>query len=326
MRTIQDRYGRNVDYLRISITDKCNLRCVYCMPEKGSVFCKEEKRLSNEEIYRIAKEASKLGIRKIRLTGGEPLVCPGIVDLIKRINSIDGIEEIAITTNGILLDDKANELIDNGLKKVNISLDTLDKDKYFNITRGGKLDKVLSAIDKCLDRGIKVKLNVVIIKGTNDDEIIDLVNLTLNKNIDVRFIELMPIGEGKKYTGLSNEELIKFLKDKGLKFKEEKRNLHDGPAEYIKLENAIGRVGFISAMSNCFCSDCNRIRITTDGMLKQCLNWKSGINLKTLLDSGISDEAIRDVIKDGIYNKPEKYLFKVQDNNKEEKFMNEIGG
>lgn len=298
------------------------------MPEKGSVFCKEEKRLSNEEIYRIAKEASKLGIRKIRLTGGEPLVCPGIVDLIKKINSIDGIEEIAITTNGILLDDKANELIDNGLKKVNISLDTLDKDKYFKITRGGDLNRVLSAIDKCLDRGIKVNLNVVIIKGTNDDEIIDLVNLTLNKNIDVRFIELMPIGEGKKYTVLSNEELIKFLKDKGLKFKEEKRNLHDGPAEYIKLKNAIaiGRVGFISAMSNCFCSDCNRIRITTDGMFKQCLNWKSGINLKTLLDSGISDEALRGVIKDGIYNKPEKYLFKVQDNNKEEKYMNEIGG
>ena len=149
----------------------------------------------SEEIYRIAKEASKLGIRKIRFTGGEPLVYDGIVDLIKKINSIDGIEEIALTTNGILLDDIADDLIDNGLKKVNISLDTLDKDKYYKITRGGDLDKVLSAIDKCLNKGTKVKLNVVIIKGTNDDEILDLINLTLKKNIDVRFIELMPIGE-----------------------------------------------------------------------------------------------------------------------------------
>lgn len=326
MRTIQDRFGRNIDYLRISITDKCNLRCVYCMPEKGNIFCQEDKRLSSEEIYRIAKEASKLGIRKIRFTGGEPLVYDGIVDLIKKINSIDGIEEIALTTNGILLDDIADDLIDNGLKKVNISLDTLDKDKYYKITRGGDLDKVLSAIDKCLNKGTKVKLNVVIIKGTNDDEILDLINLTLKKNIDVRFIELMPIGEGKNYTGLSNKDIIKFLEDTGLKFKEEKRNVHDGPAEYIKLENAIGRVGFISAMSNCFCDNCNRIRITTDGLLKQCLNWKSGINLKTLLKNGASDEKLRETIKEGIYNKPQKYLFKVEDENKEKKFMNEIGG
>lgn len=296
------------------------------MPEKGNVFCEEDKKLSSEEIYRIAKEASKLGIRKIRFTGGEPLVYSGIVDLIKKINSIEGIEEIAITTNGILLDDIADDLIDNGLKKVNISLDTLDKDKYSEITRVGDLDKVLSAISKCLNRGIKVKLNVVIIKGTNDDEILDLINLTLDKNIDVRFIELMPIGEGRNYTGLSNKDIIKFLEDKGLKFEKEERNLHDGPAEYIKLENAIGRVGFISAMSNCFCSNCNRIRITTDGLLKQCLNWKSGINLKTLLKSEVGDEKLRETIKEGIYNKPEKYLFEVEDKNKEKKFMNEIGG
>lgn len=296
------------------------------MPEKGNAFCEEDKKLSSEEIYRIAKEASKLGIRKIRFTGGEPLVYSGIVDLIKKINSIEGIEEIALTTNGILLDDIADDLIDNGLKKVNISLDTLDKDKYSEITRGGDLDKVLSAISKCLNRGIKVKLNVVIIKGTNDDEILDLINLTLDKNIDVRFIELMPIGEGRNYTGLSNKDIIKFLEDKGLKFEKEERNLHDGPAEYIKLENAIGRVGFISAMSNCFCSNCNRIRITTDGLLKQCLNWKSGINLKTLLKSEVGDEKLRETIKEGIYNKPEKYLFEVEDKNKEKKFMNEIGG
>ncbi|WP_209795830.1 GTP 3',8-cyclase MoaA [Clostridium moniliforme] len=323
---MKDKYGRNIDYLRISITDKCNLRCIYCMPEKGNIFCSEDNKLSNEYIYRISKEAAKLGIRKIRLTGGEPLVRDKIVNLIKDINSIDGIEDIAITTNGILLDDKVNELVEAGLKKVNISLDTLKSDRYFKITRGGDLSKVTSAINKCLDKGIKVKLNVVIVKGINDDEIIDLMKLTTKKPLDVRFIELMPIGEGKNYSGISNEKLIEFLKNKKIKFSYIKRNSHDGPAEYIKLEDGIGKIGFISAMSNCFCKECNRIRITNDGLLKQCLNWRGKVNLKELLDKGISDDDLKEVLKEEIYNKPEKYLFKIEDKNKEEKFMNEIGG
>ena len=321
-----DRFGRNVDYLRISITDKCNLRCLYCMPEKGNTFCSDEKKLSNDEIQRIVNLSSKLGIRKVRLTGGEPLVMDGVVDLIKNIDLIDGIEEIAITTNGILLDDKIEALSKCGLKKVNISLDTLNKDKYFKITRGGNLSKVLSAIDKGIKLGIKIKLNTVIVEGINDDEILDLIDLTKKIPVDVRFIELMPIGEGKKFKGLSNENILKFITESNIEFEEIKRNSHDGPAEYIKLKEALGRVGFISAMSNCFCKDCNRMRITTDGYLKQCLNWKSEINLKSIIKSGANDEEIKDIIEKAIYNKPEKYLFKSVDENKEIKFMNEIGG
>lgn len=321
-----DKFGRNVDYLRISITDKCNLRCIYCMPEKENTFCSNDKKLTNNEIQRIVNLSSKLGIRKVRLTGGEPLVMDGVVDLINNINSIEGIEEIAITTNGILLDDKIETLARCGLKKVNISLDTLKEDKYFKITRGGDLNKVLSAINKGIKLGIKIKLNVVIVEGINDDEILDLIDLTKKIPVDVRFIELMPIGEGKKFKGLSNESLFEFIKKNNIEFEYINRNSHDGPAEYIKLKDALGRVGFISAMSNCFCKECNRIRITTDGFLKQCLNWKSEINLKSIIKSGATDDEIKDIIEKAIYNKPEKYLFKSMDKNKEIKFMNEIGG
>lgn len=285
----------------------------------------EENILSNEEIYKIAKEAAKLGIRKARLTGGEPLVRKGIVELIKKINSIDGIEEICLTTNGILLEENIDELYKSGLRKVNISLDTLNKEKYNKITRGGDINKVINAIDKCLDYGIVVKLNVVIIKGINDDEILDLMNLTLDKKVDVRFIELMPIGEGKKFEGLSNEYIKDYIKRLNIDFDYEIRESKDGPAKYIKLKNSLGRVGFISPMSNCFCEDCNRIRITTEGTLKQCLNWKSGINLKKAVNSN-SEEELKKIIEKSIYNKPEKYLFKEESKDKEEKFMNEIGG
>ncbi|MGL4569927.1 MAG: GTP 3',8-cyclase MoaA [Clostridium sp.] len=326
MRKILDKYGRNVDYLRISITDKCNLRCIYCMPETGSKFEKEEDKLSNSEIYKIAQSAAKLGIRKIRLTGGEPLVRDGIVDLINKINNIDGIEEICLTTNGILLEENLDKLYKSGLRKVNISLDTLNEEKYEQITRGGSIRKVLNAIDKCLEYGITVKLNVVIIDGINDNEILELVNLTLSKKIDIRFIELMPIGEGIKFKGPSNEYIVDYIEKADVQFKEVYRSSHDGPAKYIKINNSLGRIGFISAMSSCFCADCNRIRITTDGMLKQCLNWKSGINLKKKFIDGIEDEQLNNIIKDSIYNKPEKYLFKEESKDKEEKFMNEIGG
>lgn len=285
----------------------------------------EENILSNEEIYKIAKESAKLGIRKVRLTGGEPLVRKGIVDLIKKINSIEEIEEICLTTNGILLEENIDELYKSGLRKVNISLDTLNKEKYNKITRGGDINKVINAIDKCLDYGIVVKLNVVIIKGINDDEILDLMNLTLNKKVDVRFIELMPIGEGKKFEGLSNEHIKDYIKELNIDFDYEARESSDGPAKYIKLKNSIGRVGFISPMSNCFCEDCNRMRITTEGTLKQCLNWKSGINLKKAVNSN-GEEELKNIIEKSIYNKPEKYLFKEESEDKEEKFMNEIGG
>ncbi|MGG7058581.1 GTP 3',8-cyclase MoaA [Clostridium tertium] len=323
---MKDKYGREIDYLRISLTDRCNLRCVYCMEEEGNTFFKEEERLTKDEICKIVSASAKLGIKKIRLTGGEPLVRNDIMELMKGINNIPGIEEIYLTTNGILLEEKVEVLKKAGLKGVNISLDSLKEEMFQKLTRLGDLKKVLSAIDKCLELGIKVKLNTVMIKGMNEDEILDFVNLTLDKDMDVRFIELMPIGVGSKYKGVSNEEIIKLINENYKDIEEVKRNKNGGPATYIKLKDGKGKIGFISAISNCFCEDCNRIRITSEGFLKQCLHFNYGIDLRNLIRSGASEEEILNVIKDNIFNKPEKHLFLEKSKDKELKFMNQIGG
>lgn len=323
---MKDKYGREIDYLRISLTDKCNLRCIYCMEEKGNDFFDEEEKLTKDEICKIVNGCSKLGIKKIRLTGGEPLVRKDIVELVEAINKIEGIEEIYLTTNGILLEDKVHILKKAGLKGVNISLDSL-KDEMFNkLTRLGELKKVLKSIDKCLEHGINVKLNVVMIKGMNEDEILDFVKLTLDKSMDVRFIELMPIGVGSKFKGVSNEEIKKIIKDNYNDTEEVMKNKNGGPATYIKLRDAKGKVGFISAISNCFCEECNRIRLTSEGFLKQCLHYNYGIDLKKLLRNGASEEEIINAIEENIFNKPEKHLFMKKSADKELKFMNKIGG
>lgn len=323
---MKDKYGREIDYLRISLTDKCNLRCIYCMEEKGNDFFDEEEKVTKDEICKIVNSCSKLGIKKIRLTGGEPLVRKDIVELVEAINKIEGIEEIYLTTNGILLEDKVYILKKAGLKGVNISLDSL-KDEMFNkLTRLGELKKVLKSIDKCLEHGINVKLNVVMIKGMNEDEILDFVKLTLDKSMDVRFIELMPIGVGSKFKRVSNEEIKKIIKDNYNDTEEVMKNKNGGPATYIKLRDAKGKVGFISAISNCFCEECNRIRLTSEGFLKQCLHYNYGIDLKKLLRNGASEEEIINAIEENIFNKPEKHLFMKKSADKELKFMNKIGG
>ncbi|MGG7144621.1 GTP 3',8-cyclase MoaA [Clostridium nigeriense] len=323
---MRDKYGREVDYLRISLTDRCNLRCVYCMEEEGSNFFKNEEKLTKDEICKIVSVSAKLGIKKIRLTGGEPLVRNDIVELMEKINNIPEIEEIYLTTNGIILEEKVEVLKKVGLKGVNISLDSLKEEMFHKLTRLGDLKKVLSAIDKCLELGIKVKLNTVMIKGMNEDEILDFVKLTLKKNIDVRFIELMPIGIGSKYKGVSNEEIKELINENYKDIEEVRRNKTDGPATYIKLKDGKGQIGFISAISNCFCENCNRIRLTSEGFLKQCLHFNYGIDLRKLIRSGASEEEILNLIKDNIFNKPEKHLFLEKSKDKELKFMNQIGG
>lgn len=323
---MKDKFGREIDYLRVSVTDNCNLRCIYCMNEKDNTFLKNDEKLTDNEIYKIVSQSAKLGIKKIRITGGEPLVRPGVVDLIGRINNIEGIEEIYLTTNGIMLYDMLEQLSINGLKGVNISLDSLKDSRFNKLTRIGHLDKVLKAIDKALELGIKVKLNTVIVNDINKDEIIDFVNLTREKNIDVRFIELMPIGVAVNYKGLTNEEVKNIIIENYSDFEYVKRGKSGGPANYIKITGAKGKVGFISAMSNCFCEECNRIRLTPEGFLKQCLNFDYGVDLKALLRNGISDEELKSTISENIYNKPEKHLFLQSNNHKEIKFMNQIGG
>lgn len=323
---MKDKFGREIDYLRVSVTDKCNLRCIYCMDEKDNSFLKNDEKLTDDEIYRIVKESSKLGIKKVRITGGEPLVRTDLVKLVSKINSIPGIEEIYLTSNGILLADMIDELAVNGLKGVNISLDSLNEERFNKLTRLGKLNKVLEAIDKAIALGIKVKLNTVIVNDINKDEIIDFVNLTKEKEIDVRFIELMPIGIAINYKGATNEDVLKVISENYSDYEEVVRSKSGGPASYIKLKNAKGKIGFISAISNCFCEECNRIRLTPEGFLKQCLHFDYGIDLKSKLRTGITDEELRKLIYDNIYDKPEKHLFLEKSDHKELKFMNQIGG
>lgn len=323
---MKDKYGREIDYLRISLTDKCNLRCVYCMEKDYNNFIKDENLMTLDEILRVVKECASIGMRKVRLTGGEPLIREDLVELIKNINKISNIDEICLTTNGILLGDKVEELSKNGLKRVNISLDTLKEDRFKKMTRVGNLDKVLYSIEKCLENNVKVRVNTVILEDFNKDEILDLVNLAYENPIDVRFIELMPIGEGKRFRGVTNSEVLEIIKKKKNVLSFGEKSSLNGPAKYIKIDGFKGKVGFISAMSDCFCADCNRIRITPEGFMKKCLHWKYGINLKDKIRDGICDEELREIIKKSIYEKPEKHNFKIEEKDEDRRFMHEIGG
>lgn len=311
---MNDQFGREINYLRISLTDNCNLRCVYCTPD---LIHKKDDILSLEDISKIIQVAKELGIKKIRLTGGEPLLRKDLYKIIEKIKK-SGIEEIYLTTNGILLEEKIEELKKAGLKGVNISLDTVDKDIFKRMTRGGDIQKVLRGIEKSLSLGLKVKINSVIIKGINEN-LEDLVKLAENKNIDIRFIELMPIGEGKNYKGIDNEEILKKLK-KSFEIDEENFEIN-GVAKYYAIKNFRGKVGFISPIHSCFCESCNKIRITSSGEIKRCLNEKGKFNIKN-----ISENEIKEILKNEIINKPEKHLFGERKENKEEKNMNEIGG
>lgn len=325
-----DQFGRDVNYLRLSVTDKCNLKCLYCVPEFSKEIVNESKLLTIDEYFRLTRILSVLGIKKVRITGGEPLVRKGIPELIKKINTLESIEEIALTTNGILLEKYLDELFKNGLTSLNISLDTLDEKKYNYITRGGNLNSVINSIDKALEYKIKIKINTVLINDFNKDEIIDLVEFSEKKGIDLRFIELMPIGCGKSLEGVSNEEILEVIsRNKNIQ-KVEVDSSMSGPADYYLLPETKTKIGFISPLSSCFCKTCNRIRLTSEGKLKQCLYYESKLDLKKKLRSEISDEELLEAIKSEIYFKNEKHNFLEdiddKENNKENKIMSEIGG
>ena len=313
---MKDRFGRNITYLRISVTDLCNLRCKYCMPESGVESLCHSDILSIEEIVEIVKVASKNGIKKIRLTGGEPLVRRGFINLCKQISKINEIEDIAITTNGVYLKEMADELFENKVRRINFSLDTLIKEKYNDITRRNDFDKTMESLFYAIKKGFKVKINVVLIGGFNDDEIEDFVNLANKYDLEVRFIELMQIGE------TANWSKDKFVSNKIVLEKVPKLEFDgvSGVAKIYKIKGQKGRIGLISPISCSFCEDCNRIRLTSDGKLKPCLHSKDEINLK-----GLSGEELEEVFKRGIYEKPEKHH--LEDGKSEsERDMNKIGG
>lgn len=313
---MKDRFGRNITYLRISVTDLCNLRCKYCMPESGVKSLCHSDILSIEEIVEIVRIASKNGIKKIRLTGGEPLVRRGFINLCKQISEINEIEDIAITTNGVYLKEMADELFENKVRRINFSLDTLIKEKYNDITRRNDFDKTMESLFYAIKKGFKVKINVVLIGGFNDDEIQDFVNLANDYDLEVRFIELMQIGE------TANWSKDKFVSNKIVLEKVPKLEFDgvSGVAKIYKIKGQKGRIGLISPISCSFCEDCNRIRLTSDGKLKPCLHSKDEINLK-----GLSGEELEEVFKRGIFEKPEKHH--LEDGKSESaRDMNKIGG
>ena len=319
---MKDSLGREIDYLRISLTESCNLRCIYCMPEGvAPKVCGET--LTKENIFDIVEVAVELNIKKIRLTGGEPLLRQDIVEIVQGIKD-RGIEKIYITTNGILLSEKIEKLKKAGLKGVNISLDTLDREQFNYITRGGDLERVLQGIEKALNLNLEVKINSVIMKDINENAIEELAKLTLNSQLDVRFIELMPIGQGKKFTGISNNDIYNRL-EKTFEFDRNYKEIK-GVSIYYKLKNSKGNIGFISPINSCFCETCNKIRLTSDGVIKRCLNSKGNTNIKESLDKNVEKEEIKEILEQEIFRKPEKHLFGKENKDEELKNMNAIGG
>ncbi|MDU6598896.1 MAG: GTP 3',8-cyclase MoaA [Finegoldia magna] len=315
---MKDALGRKIDYLRISVTDKCNLRCKYCMPEEGITHLNHDEILTIDETLKIVEVFKDLGIKKVRLTGGEPLVRNGILDLVKGIKDM-GIEEICMTTNAIKLYDMADDLRKNGVDRFNISLDTLHADKFFDITRGGDLKKVLKSIDKLKQMDMEpIKINTVVMRHFNYDEIEDFVKFAEN-GVIVRFIELMPIGEaiGKSDDYVSNEEIIKKI---GNLQKIDSDSQKSKVAEYYTNPNG-AIVGFINPISHKFCSECNRVRLDCKGNLLMCLHSNKSINLKDCIRNG---EDIRQIITQEIYNKPERHYLEEGNFNKRD--MNTIGG
>ncbi|WKY48645.1 GTP 3',8-cyclase MoaA [Eubacteriaceae bacterium ES3] len=319
---MKDHYGRRINYMRISVTDLCNLRCVYCMPEEGVVKHPHHTNMSFEDILSLIKAGTKMGIDKIRLTGGEPLVRKGIVELVRAIGEIEGIKDLTMTTNGILLPKYAKDLKKAGLNRVNISLDTFDEEKYHQITRRGQLNEVMAGIDAAMKAGMSpIKINTVLIKGFNDDEISKFVNFTIDHPVDVRFIELMPLGDSSDYAQnqyLSNVEVLKEVPELVAVLEPDKT----GPAEYYQLPGAQGRVGLINPISKHFCSNCNRIRVTTDGKIKPCLHSDYEIDILKLKKEGLT---YLEILEQAIGAKPERHL--LEDNEKQMiRNMNEIGG
>ncbi|MHB1420269.1 MAG: GTP 3',8-cyclase MoaA [Bacillota bacterium] len=303
---MQDAFGRNIDYLRISVTDRCNLRCIYCMPPEGVKLKKHEEILSLEEIFQIANSSAKLGINRFRITGGEPLVRKNMVELVSKLASIPGVEDLAMTTNGVLLKSFAAALKTAGLRRVNVSMDTLDDDKYHFVTRGGQLSTVLEGITSALEAGLDpVKVNVVIMRDFNEMEVLDFVRLAREWGVHVRFIELMPIGEAPCFSEAGFIPVNEVYSLIGEHFNLLPQKITgNGPARTFQLDGSSGSVGFIGALSESFCDGCNRLRLTSDGKLRSCLDHPREIDLLGPLRRGAGEEELLGQIKQAIASKP----------------------
>lgn len=325
-----DSYNRTIDYMRISITDRCNLRCVYCMPSDGIPLMNPDNILRYEELLRIIKICVSHGITKVRLTGGEPLVRKGIIEFIRSIASIKGIDDLSLTTNGVLLKGYALELKDAGLNRVNVSLDSLKKERFKNITRSDNLENVLQGLEESEKIGLSpVKINMVAIKGFNDDEILDFALMTKEKPYHIRFIEYMPFDveagwqKEKCITALEIKDIIE--KHQRLIPLENSKN-RTGPARIYKFLDGIGEIGFISPVSDHFCGSCNRLRLTADGKLRTCLFSDDEIDIKKAIRNDASDKEVEDLLFNAVRKKPERHYINDNIFKKCSRTMSLIGG
>ena len=324
-----DSFGREINYARLSVTDRCDFRCVYCMAEKMTFVPKKDV-LSLEELYQTAAALIASGIRKIRLTGGEPLIRNDIMWLIKKISRLEGLEELTLTTNGSQLVKYAEQLKACGVRRINISLDTLDADKFQTITRTGKLQPVLDGIDAAIDAGFEsIKLNSVILKNRNDDEIIPLINFAKKRSIDIAFIEEMPLGDIVEHDRLlafcSSDEIRQIIEQEFSLTPSDKKT--NGPAKYFSLANSTTKIGFISPHSHNFCGDCNRIRITVEGQLLLCLGNEHSVDLRSLLrNQHYHQDQLIQAIKNSMAIKPERHYFNLAEQPQIVRFMNATGG
>ena len=326
---MKDKYGRTIEYLRISVTDRCDLRCRHCMPPEGVPLMTHEDVLSYEEIAAVAAEAAKLGVRKIRLTGGEPLVRPQLAVLVKLLGNIPGIEQVVLTTNGVRLAQQLPDLLAAGLSGVNFSLNAMDREAYRAFTGRDCFDAAMAGLRAALDApSLSVKINCVPTKG-REEQVLKIASLARDTRASVRFIELMPIGMGAALKGIPKIELIDLLqKEYGPPSHNETGpgdRTPKGPAEYVRFPGFTSEIGFISAVSHRFCGDCNRIRLTADGRLQSCLAFPAGEDVRGILRNGGDPEDIRKAIVRCIQNKPAHHHFG-SGGTEEDRMMSQIGG
>ena len=327
-----DAYNRPISYLRISVTDRCNLRCIYCMPPEGVIWRPHGEILRYEEIETVVRAAAGLGITKVRLTGGEPLVRPGIADLVRMLARIPGIDDLAMTTNGTLLARHAAALAEAGLQRVNVSLDTLRPERFERITRRGRLEDVLDGIEAARQVGLEpIKINTVVTRGMNDDEAVDLARKTMESGWNIRFIEMMPVGNGVLADSewheqvVTGKEIRQRIEAALGELEPAKMSTGDGPACYYRLPGASGTLGFITPISEHFCYRCNRLRLTADGQLRPCLLSDEEIDLRTPLRRGADVAEIERWLLQAIQLKPMQHHLD-ECRLPENRVMSEIGG
>ncbi|MBV9027055.1 MAG: GTP 3',8-cyclase MoaA [Candidatus Eremiobacteraeota bacterium] len=324
-----DGFARPITYLRVSVTDKCNLRCIYCMPEGGLPWLRRDEILTYEEIVAIVRAAASVGVRAIRLTGGEPLARRELSKLVARISAIPGIDDVALSTNGLLLASQLDGLVAAGLRRVNISLDTLRADRFERLARRPGLDAVLAGIDGAIEAGLQpLKINCVVMRGRNDDELLDFAALTRTRRIFVRFIELMPVHDNlglQRDAYVSSAEILGRIAETGelLPVVPPQGN---GPARYFAFPGAPGAVGVISPLSHDYCERCNRVRLSADGSLRLCLFGDRGIDLRTPVRRGATVAELASLLQSAMLIKPERHHLRLGEAASAMRAFSEIGG